>query len=297
MKILLLGSGGFVGQHVSSTLATIGYEIVRADIPHHTNTDYLIIDPINPDFEALLLHSGIDACINCTGAASVPESFKNPLHDFTLNTFRVAQMLEAIRKVSPNTKYINFSSAAVYGNPSSNDPITESSELKPLSPYGWHKCCAEDLCYEFSQLLGLKTISLRVFSAYGPNLRKQLFWDLYEKAVNQPKVELFGTGQETRDFIYVTDIANALHVILQAGEFDGRAINVASGTSSSIATVANALLDALHIKKEVVFSGNERIGDPINWHADISYLKKLGFSPQYDLEKGIAEVANWMKTL
>lgn len=297
MKILVVGARGFIGQHVANSLAEMGHEIIKADIPQVENCDFVLIDPKTPDFEALFQTARADACINCTGAASVPESFTNPLNDYTLNTVRIAQMLEAIRKVSAGTKFIHFSSAAVYGNPSSSLPIKENAALNPLSPYGWHKCSAEQICKEYSRLFGLQTISLRVFSAYGPHLRKQLFWDIYQKALHQPNVELFGTGNETRDFIYVKDIAYAVHLLLQAGRFDGRAANVASGRASTIASVAGIFLGVLGIRKNVVFSGAERTGDPAYWQADISYLQGLGFNPQYELQSGLGLVADWLKTL
>lgn len=297
MKILVLGACGFIGRHIFILLGQMGYEVIGADIPQAENADYLSIDPEAPDFEAIFQVTNADACINCTGAASVPGSFANPLNDYTLNTVRIAQMLEAIRKVSAGTKFIHFSSAAVYGNPSSTLPIKESVALNPVSPYGWHKRSAEEICQEYSRLFGLQTISLRVFSVYGPHLRKQLFWDLYQKALNQPRVELFGTGMETRDFIYVPDIANAIHAVLKAANFDGRAVNVASGTSSTIAAAASIFLDALGIKKEIVFTGTERTGDPTYWQADISYLQSLGFCTQYELQSGLGLVANWLKTL
>lgn len=297
MKVLVLGIRGFIGRHIAALLEQRGYEIVGADIPLPGSTDCLSIHPENPDFNALFQAVQPDACINCTGAASVPASFADPLHDYTLNTVRIAQALEAIRKVSAHTRFIHFSSAAVYGNPLTSSPIREDAILSPLSPYGWHKRNAEEICQEYATLFGTQSISLRVFSAYGPHLRKQLFWDIYQKSQHQPRIELFGTGQETRDFIYVADIAHALHILLQRGDFDGRAVNVASGTASTIKTAATTLLDALGVKKEVVFTGTERTGDPSYWQADISYLRGLDFTPQFELQSGLGHVADWLKTL
>ncbi|MBD9678444.1 NAD-dependent epimerase/dehydratase family protein [Pseudomonas sp. PDM18] len=297
MKVLVLGVHGFIGRHIATLLGQQGHEIVGADIPLAGTTDCLSIHPEKPDFEALFQQEQPDACINCTGAASVPDSFTNPLNDYTLNTVRIAQTLEAIRKVSAHTRFIHFSSAAVYGNPSTSLPIRESDGLSPVSPYGWHKRSAEEVCQEYAQLFGTQSISLRVFSAYGPHLRKQLFWDIYQKSLHQPCIELFGTGRETRDFIYVADIAHALNVLLHRGDFDGRAVNVASGTASTIRTAATTLLDALGVEKEVVFTGNERTGDPSYWQADVSYLRSLGFTPQFELQSGLGHVADWLKTL
>lgn len=297
MRVLVLGANGFLGRHISKFLGDLGYTIIRADIPGGDSAGHLVIDPVQPDFKVVFQAANADFCINCTGAASVPESFANPLHDYTLNTVRIAQMLEAIRTVSANTKFIHFSSAAVYGNPCGSQAIKEDIQLNPLSPYGWHKKSAEEICREYNDYFSVRTISLRVFSAYGPKLRKQLFWDLYQKALHQPRIELFGTGREVRDFIYVEDVANALSVLLLRGEFDGRAVNVASGTPSAIETAANLFIDALGSKKEIIFTGAERAGDPSYWQADISYLKSIGFSPRFDLKSGLGYVADWLRSL
>lgn len=297
MRVLVLGSNGFLGGHVSNLLGNLGHTIIGADIIEGGGSNHIFIDPIQPDFERVFQTANADFCVNCTGAASVPESFSNPHHDYILNTLRIAQMLEAIRMVSAHTKFVHFSSAAVYGGSYGYQAIKEDVQLKPLSPYGWHKKTAEDICREYSCYFGLGTISLRVFSAYGPNLRKQLFWDLYQKVSHQSKVELFGTGQEARDFIYVEDLVNALSAILLHGDFDGRAVNVASGTATKIETAAHLFLDSLGSKKEIIFTGAERAGDPSYWQADISYLKSVGFSPQFDLQSGLSCVADWLRSL
>lgn len=139
MKVLVLGIHGFIGRHIADFLSGLGHQVVGADLALVGDGDYFSVDPCSPDFEGLFRIAQCDVCINCTGAASVPESFVSPLHDYTLNTVRIAQMLDAIRIVSPRTKFVHFSSAAVYGNPSSSLPIRECDKLEPLSPYGWHK--------------------------------------------------------------------------------------------------------------------------------------------------------------
>lgn len=293
MKVLILGANGFIGKHMSVGLEQLGYEVVRADITNGGYSECKIIDPVRPDFLGIFSSEQYDICINCSGAASVPESITNPFKDFTLNTIRIAEMLEAIRQVSPKTKFIHLSSAAVYGNPT-KFPITESDSLSPVSPYGWHKLQAEEICREYSALHGIGTLSLRIFSAYGPGLRKQLFWDLYQKALRNELIELFGTGDETRDFIYVEDIASCVALLIRKSVFDGRAVNIANGEAISVRSAVTILLDALDLKRELVFSGAGRIGDPHYWQADIAYLKALGYFPAYTLKNGLNTVATWM---
>ncbi|HSD39904.1 MAG TPA: NAD-dependent epimerase/dehydratase family protein [Rhodocyclaceae bacterium] len=292
MKVLVVGARGFIGGHVTHELRLLGYDIVPVDI-HGTEVE--LLDPVSPDFVTLFGTHKPDVCVNCTGAASVPLSFESPIADYTLNTLRVAQMLDAIRATSPRTRYLHLSSAAVYGDPAES-PVKESSVVEPLSPYGWHKYQAELICREYSRLHGVETISLRIFSAYGPRLRKQLFWDLMQKAKQSERVELFGTGSETRDFIYVSDLVRAIDVLVKRADFDARAVNVAQGVATTIHQAAQSLFGALGWQRELVFTGAGRAGDPCFWQADISYLSSLGFSPKYGISEGLREVADWMKS-
>ena len=100
-----------------------------------------------------------------------------------------------------------------------------------MSPYGLHKHMAEELCEYYNRIHGYRIRSIRIFSAYGNGLRKQLLWDIYQKYQNTGRIELFGTGEETRDFIHVSDIVRAIELILA---YDGpeNVINVANGGGS-----------------------------------------------------------------
>lgn len=295
MKILVIGSKGFIGSHVCKHFsAKADVECWGCDvIPDESQPKYVSIDAINSDFEAVFKNRSFDICINCSGAASVPESLKTPYRDFLLNTANVAKILESIRLYDPGCRFINLSSAAVYGNPASL-PIKESFPALPVSPYGMHKFFAEELCREYVTFFKLKACSVRIFSAYGPGLQKQLLWDIAVKANNNDStVNLFGTGRESRDFIYINDIVQALVLILEKGDFDGGVYNVAGGEEITINEVASTLLATLDYKGEIIYSGEERSGDPIHWKADITKIKELGFKPGVTLQEGIKQFAEW----
>lgn len=292
MRLLVLGARGFIGANVCRILASRA-TILRADIDRDTADDYLQIDPDHPDFLWLVERASPDVIVNCTGAASVPASFEAPYRDYTLNALRMLQLLEAIRVSKRSIRTVHLSSAAVYGNPE-RIPVQESARIAPLSPYGWHKRQAELFCEEYSRLYGVETISLRIFSAYGPGLRKQLFWDVYQKALRAPRLEMFGTGEETRDFIFIEDLVAAIDLLLRKGSFDGRAVNVASGRAVTTRDAVHTLVSALGLQREIVFSGAGRRGDPERWEADLSYLGGLGFVPAHDIQSGLAKTARWL---
>lgn len=298
MKILIIGSKGFVGSHMVSYLRrlaeniVIGCDMQRPD----GNENYLYYNTsvAGAGLQDVFEQHTPDVCINAGGNGSVPISITNPQLDFESNTLFQFTVLEIIRHTVPNCKYIHLSSAAVYGN-SQVLPISSSDVCIPLSPYGWHKLQAEMVCKEYATLYNIPTISLRIFSVYGPNLRKQLFWDTYQKSKTQNPITLFGTGQESRDFIFIDDLTVAIDLIITKADLNGGSINVSSGTETTIAEAITLFVGAIGETKEVIYNGVTKPGDPLNWRADISPLKALGFLPKTELNEGLNKTVQWLK--
>jgi dTDP-glucose 4,6-dehydratase/UDP-glucose 4-epimerase len=292
-RVLVIGSEGFIGSTVARVLSE-DCHVQKADIVFGMEADnYHLLNAEHPDFVQLLETTKPDVVINCSGAASVPLSFEDPSRDFRLNTVRVVEMLEAIRTSAPSVRLVHLSSAAVYGNPLSL-PVRENAVAAPVSPYGWHKFLAEQTCREYGSLFGVQSVSLRVFSCYGPGLRKQIFWDVFQKSRRSNKISLFGTGEEARDFIYVEDLALAIRSVIDRADFDGRVINAASGRMVTINDAVSTFLGHLGADYDVAFTGASRRGDPDRWVADISYLSSLGFHPRHDMKTGLERTAAWL---
>ena len=167
-KFLIIGSKGFIGSHLKTYLEKKNYEVWGADviIDYVNKERYFLVDASNASFHPIFEKEKFDVCVNCSGAASVPDSLENPLRDFHLNVSNTFKLLDAIKTYSPFCKFINLSSAAVYGNPLSL-PIREKDKAIPISPYGFHKLMSEKICEEFYRFFGIQTCSLRIFSAYG----------------------------------------------------------------------------------------------------------------------------------
>jgi len=295
MKILVVGSKGFIGHHLVDYLRHRDDEIWGADVvvEYADSERYLLIDATNSDFHSVFQKMDFDLCVNCAGAASVPDSLSNPMRDFDLNTRNVFKLLDAIRKYRPDCKFINLSSAAVYGNPSKL-PVSEEFERKPLSPYGYHKMMSERICEEFNRFFGLNTCSLRIFSAYGEGLKKQLFWDLFQKSRANGLVNLYGTGRESRDFIYIGDLVRAIELVALHAVFEGEVINVANGEEVRIDRCVEAFYSLFEHPVNYAFSGKHREGDPDNWVADIRKLKALGYTRTYSFEEGLTNYYRWV---
>ena len=298
MKILILGSEGFIGNHLIEYFSIQGYNVYGCDLFEKPAKSYNYFRVGKAAFgREILNEKTFDVCINAGGNGNVPASITEPLLDFESNGVATIRTLESIRLYSPECKYIHISSAAVYGNPS-RIPVVESDLLSPISPYGWHKLVAEKLCIEYNSIFNIRTAFVRPFSVYGPGLRKQIFWDLYQKSFSDSKtVELWGTGKESRDFIFIEDLMQIFKLIIEKGNFTGEVYNAGTGTETTISEVAGIFYQNLGKPKEIVFNGKVREGDPINWMADIGKINALGFNPTVSISTGIKKLTEWMKGL
>jgi UDP-glucose 4-epimerase len=296
MRVIIIGSKGFIGQHLTRYFTERGHEVWRGDvIVDYLDTErYFLIDASNADFSSVFGNSVFDLCVNCSGAASVADSLKNPARDYYLNTLNVFNILEAIRKFQPECRFINLSSAAIYGNPKQL-PVKETFMPNPISPYGLHKLQAEQICKEYNDFYNIKTCSLRIFSVYGNGLQKQLFWDLYKRAKAGSHFTLFGTGNESRDFIHVLDLARAIELVSEFSEFSADIINVANGEEIKISDAVSSFYGFFETEIDYSFSGNTREGDPTNWVADISKLTSFGYQPSINIKTGLKNYYEWIE--
>lgn len=294
-RVLIVGVHGFIGSHCRDHFTKQGYEVWSCDIiADQTLPLYFQIDTISGDFKSIFSVQQYDACINCSGAAHVGHSFEQPLLDFSANVLNVVRMLDAIRQLQPKCLFLNLSSAAVYGNPDKL-PVDEHCSTLPVSPYGVHKLMSEMILEEYARFYKLSTCSARIFSAYGPGLRKQLFWDWHKQIQNSNYLKLLGSGSESRDFVYIADLVTALELILLNAPFQAEAINIASGSEYTIAEALDIFRREYFTPFEFTFSDAVRKGDPLNWRADISILKGYGFKARFDLEAGLKNYFEWLQ--
>lgn len=298
--VLITGVAGFLGRYVARHFSEQGWSVVGTDTSPPENaplaslTFYYRLQLPDSGLGKLLKEHSPHACIHCAGRASVGLSVIDPAADFYGNPVLTLELLNTLRLNAPECRFIALSSAAVYGNPQSL-PVSETQSAAPLSPYGFHKLQGEQLCLEFAKVYGLSTASARIFSAYGPGLRRQVMWDICYKATIQNSVILQGTGQESRDFIHALDIAKALQLIVTEAPMQGESYNLATGREVTIGELAGHLLTALEYEGDPQFDGVVPAGNPLNWRADISKLQRLGFSPTISLERGIKTFANWCR--
>jgi len=296
--LLVTGVAGFIGRHIARHFKSQGWNIIGVDLVSPENAplgsliSYYPLNLHDEAFNNVLKNHSPQLCIHCAGRASVGLSMNDPATDFTDGPPLIFAVLDAIRRFSPECGFIFISSAAVYGNPNKL-PVSENEQPAPISPYGFHKLQGEILCQEFYSVYNIPAASVRIFSAYGPGLRRQVIWDICQKLLVQESLNLHGTGSESRDFIHAIDIAKAIQAVADAAPLEGEVYNLSSGEEVTIRKLANLVLSALDSDIVPKFNGIVPEGTPLKWQADISKVSALGFRPSISLDKGIRTFAAW----
>ncbi len=296
MKILILGSEGFIGSHLVHHFLKKGFEVHGCDLTAYHADDYIYykVSVLSHDFEAVFSNGNFEVCINASGSGNVAYSFQQPFSDFESNTLAVARVLDTIRKYKPSCKFVQISSAAVYGNPQTL-PVEERHPLSPVSPYGYHKQLSEEICSSYHRLFNIPVAVVRPFSVYGAGLKKQLLWDICQKLSHADAITLFGTGNETRDFIHISDFVQAMDCVVQHSSFEMNIYNLGTATATTIKAVADITVHAFSSYKKIAFSGEIKAGDPLHWQACITAIGTLGFTPAVNLHTGIEAYVEWFK--
>jgi UDP-glucose 4-epimerase len=292
-RVLITGVSGFIGRALAESYLGSGSSVYGVASLSESAAPAGLSDLVRltlPDGE-LRKKLGSwqpDLVFHCAGSALPARSLSDPAGDFVAAVPVMQQLLEGLRIEAPGAHLVALSSAAVYGQPE-RLPVSETDAIHPLSPYGYHKWMGELLCQEYSGIYGLRTTCARVFSAYGPGLRKQILWDAISKLRGNDGAVFFGTGAETRDFIYIDDLVAALRLLGdRPDEAPHLACNVASGRETRIDEAVAAVAEGLGIASgSWRFSGEVAPGAPSCWRADISWLERLGFVPAVAFDEGV----------
>ena len=302
-KILVTGGAGFIGSNLTRELSKENIVTVIDDLSsgHLGNIKYLIDgNKINfikgsiTDIDLLKKSTkDIDYIFHLAAIASIPKSIKDPVTTHKVNVNGLFNVLTSAK--DNNVKKVVFSSScAIYGNPS-KCPIDENTEPNPLSPYSTSKLIGEKYCNLFKEVYDLQTVSLRYFNVYGP--RQDPLGDyaavipkFISLTLEDKPLIIYGTGEQTRDFIFVKDVVKA-NILLAENKVSG-VFNVGSGKKTSIKDLAESILEISNKDLEIKYQ-HERPGDIIDSYADISKFKKLDFNTEYNLDEGLKETYNW----
>ncbi|MDR2365318.1 MAG: SDR family oxidoreductase [Zoogloeaceae bacterium] len=304
----ITGARGFIGRHLAKRLAASGHRV--AGLGHGNwpaveanawGVGYWIAGDVSVSNLAQMRTAlGIpDGIFHLAGGSSVGATLTNPHEDFRRTVDSTAELLEWMRQHSPRTPLVAISSAAVYGS-GHKGLIPENARPSPYSPYGAHKLMMEELCRSRAANFGLSIALPRLFSVYGPELRKQLLWDVCNKLETNGEAELGGSGSELRDWMHVGDVAAALERQIAWADATAPVFNIATGHPVAVRDVAVALAAASSPPSSpppIRFSGQSRPGDPQNLCADATRLKNSGFVCAMPLNEGIVEYVTWFRSL
>lgn len=296
-KVLIIGVDGFLGGRLAHYLVQHFVEVVGIGSPRikegqRPGWKRLVLPLESSGIRDLIAQENFDLCLYAAGSSDVRASMEAPQEDFLRAVPGWMNILESVRLKCPSCRVLLLSSAAVYGNPASL-PISSTAGTAPVSPYGYHKLMCEIALREYAHVYGIRGSSLRIFSAYGDGLRRQVVWDLAGKIVRLGRLMLCGTGYESRDFIHVSDLIEAMLTISARAPLRGESYNVASGEEVTIRQVARWTAEAHGGNIEPEFDGHTPVGIPLNWRADVSPLRALGWTPRVSSERGLKDFARW----
>ncbi|QFU84944.1 NAD-dependent epimerase/dehydratase family protein [Natronorubrum aibiense] len=289
--VLVTGGAGFIGSHLADALAPHNEVRVldnfssgdRSNVPDNvTVVEGDVRDPIALQEAA----RGVDIIFHHAAVVSVSQSVDAPRASNETNLDASLLVLEQARQ--EDARVVVASSAAVYGHPSEL-PVPETAATDPTSPYGVQKLALDQYARLYEELYDLPTVALRYFNAYGPRQQgpySGVISTFLEQARAGEPITVEGDGEQTRDFVHVSDIVRAN---LRAATTDavGNAYNVGTGTRTSINELATIIRDATESSSPIVHR-ESRQGDIRHSGADISRTKRtLGFDPRISLECGI----------
>jgi UDP-glucose 4-epimerase len=303
-KVLVTGGAGFIGSHLVRSLLDRGDRVRVLDnlsTGSKANLAGLGVDFIEGDIRdsAVVQESieGVDFIFHLAAFISVAGSMEDPLSCYDANLNGSLNVLLQASKAGVQ-RVVLASSAAIYGE--SESPVAENHPLNPQSPYAASKLAMEQAAKMLSQSFNLETVCLRFFNAYGP---RQSPDSPYAAAI--PKfiqamlagepATIHGDGQQTRDFVYVGDIVNAMLLAADGDSIDGRVFNIAGGNSVSINELVETLQRFFTETPDPVF-GPPRQGDLLFSEADISLAERaLGYRPRIDLQEGLRITVEWFR--
>jgi UDP-glucose 4-epimerase len=292
MRSIVTGGAGFIGSHLVDALLELGHEVTildnlstgrLANLEHIKQRIQLVECDIAVSGEWIKEFQGVDWVFHLAALADIVPSIQVPDEYFRANVVGTFNVIQAAKHASAK-RVLYAASSSCYGIPT-NYPTDELAEIAPQYPYALTKRLGEELVMHWAQIYKLPAVSLRFFNVYGTRSRTSGTYGavlgvfLAQKLACQP-LTVVGTGEQTRDFTYVTDVASAL-IAAAASTRVGDIYNVGSGCSVSINRLVELLgCDSISIPR--------RPGEPDCTFADIQKIRKdLNWSPSIPIEQGV----------
>lgn len=302
---LITGGAGFIGSTLANHLSKENLVTIIDDLSMGKEEN--LIESLNLKFingsvtdknlmEEVLSQNKFDYIFHLAAVASVADSVARPVETHQINFESVLSLLELVRKYQKDLKRLVFSSsAAVYGDEPTL-PKKEESVIRPLTPYAIDKFAAEQYVLDYNHLYGVPTSAVRFFNVYGPNQNPEspysgvisILVDRYKKLQSEVDTQftLFGDGSQSRDFVFIEDVIQALLLVADKPESLGKQFNVGTGNAITLTKLIEVIDEILDIKLPIEYE-SEREGDIKDSVANISRLNSLGYEANFSINEGM----------
>jgi dTDP-glucose 4,6-dehydratase len=307
MNILIAGGMGFIGSnHIIHTLNTTKHNITNIDklgtgsnpsnlkqYESHPNYRFTKDDITNRDSITKILET-IDLVVNFAAETHVDRSIKNPYPFIQSNYIGTYNLLEAERNADHDIKHIQVSTDEVYGDISEGSH-TENNTLEPSNPYSATKAAADLLCKAYTRTYGLNTMITRCTNNYGPRqFPEKLIPKTIIRAINNLQIPIYGTGENIRDWLYVTDHCTAINHLIEHGK-QGETYNISARNEISVLDIVHQILDHLEKPDTLLTHVQDRPGHDVRYSLDSTKLRNLGWKPTHNFNDSLEKTVNWYK--
>ena len=309
-NILVTGGAGFLGSHLVDRLIELGASVTviddlsfgkRENVNKSANFIELDIRNYNV-LKNVVSKVSPEIVYHLAASATTKESamgWLDPVFDYQVNAIGTLNILRAVIDADLNSHVIYASSAAVYGEPEYT-PIDEKHPTNPKSPYGVSKLAGEKYALAYFKEHGLPVTIMRIFNTYGPRQPRYVMFDLLGKLKRDPsKLEVIGTGDQLRNYCYVSDAIDA-SILAAEKHAVGEVFNLAGTDSISIKELVERILKMLDLDKKtkVIYTGESWKGDIIKLVADTSKIRsRFAFEPSDTLDVGLSRLRRWFEGL
>ncbi|REH84820.1 NAD-dependent epimerase/dehydratase family protein [Staphylococcus felis] len=307
MKVLITGGAGFIGSHVAEHFFEIGNEVYiidnlssgyRENIGFIDDEHFFELDirDYNKVNELIVKHQ-FDVVVHLAAMVSVVETVEKPVESNEINIDATLNILQVCKENNKNIKKFVFaSSAAVYGNEKTL-PKSIESFIQPESPYAVQKYSGEQYVKIYNQLYGIPTTALRFFNVYGPKQDPKSQYSgvlsVLKNAFDQNKTFTFyGDGRQTRDFVYVKDVVQAINLVVNEDGSNGKVYNVGTSKPTSLIEIFDVFKNLYNKTIDTAFD-KPREGDVKQSYANIDGLEELGYKIKYPIAKGLNEYLSY----
>jgi dTDP-glucose 4,6-dehydratase len=308
MKILVTGGAGFIGSNFILYMFNKypDYKIINLDALTYagnlSNLKFETTKDFNYKFyrgrienkrDVVFAADGVDAVINFAAESHVDNSIANSEPFLETNILGTANLLNYARDNNIK-KFIQVSTDEVYGSLGEQGFFSESSLIKPNSPYSATKAAADHLVHAYHETWGLNTNITRCSNNYGPRQHKEkLIPKTIDNIINLTRVPVYGAGTNIRDWLHVEDHCSAIDLVLHGGK-PGEVYNVGGNNELTNIDVVKKILGYLKKDESYIEYVKDRLGHDFRYAIDATKIKNdLGWSPKYDFEEGIKQTIEW----